>query len=107
MFRQLAGYGLVAFGISIAALLRFQADALVIGAFLSVQAVAHFSIASKLVFYVTDVVQEMAWVLTPDFSHLDAKRELRQIGHPLIKANRYSSIIAFPLPALVVVAGQS
>jgi len=107
MFRQLAGYGLVAFGISIAALLRFQADALVIGAFLSVQAVAHFSIASKLVFYVTDVVQAMAWVFTPVFSHLDAKRDLRQLGHALIKANRYSSFIAFPLTAFVVVAGQS
>src|SRR3989442_2348939 len=67
MFRQLAGYGLVAFGISIAALLRFQADALVIGAFLSVQAVAHFSIPPKLVFFGADVLQAMARVVTPRF----------------------------------------
>src|SRR2546428_6010551 len=107
MFRQLAGYGLVAFGISIAAILRFQADALVIGAFLSVQAVAHFSIASKLVFYVTDVVQAMAWAFTPVFSHLDAKRDLPQLRHALIKANPYSRFVAFPLTAFVVVAGQS
>ena len=107
MFRQLAGFGLIAFAIGIAAMLRFQADALVIGAFLSVQAVAYYSIASKLVFYVTDVVQAMAWVFTPLFSHLDAKRDLRQLGHALIKANRYSSLIAFPLTAFVAVAGPS
>src|SRR2546422_3462923 len=103
MFRQLAGYGLVAFGISIAAILRFQADALVIGAFLSVQAVAHFSIASKLVFYVTHVVQAIAWVFTAVFSPLDGQRDLRQLGHALVKANRYSSFIPFPLTAFFVV----
>ena len=107
MFRQLAGFGLVAFAISISATLRFQADALVIGAFLSVQAVAHFSIASKLIFYVTDVVQAMAWVFTPVFSHLDAKRDVRRLGQALVKANRYSSFVAFPLTAFVAVAGQS
>jgi len=107
MFRQLAGFGLVAFAIGIAAMLRFQADALVIGAFLSVQAVAHFSIASKLIFYVSDVVQAMAWVFTPVFSHLDAKRDVRRLGQALVKANRYSSFVAFPLTAFVAVAGQS
>jgi O-antigen/teichoic acid export membrane protein len=107
MFRQLAGFGLVACAIGVAAMLRFQADALVIGAFLSVQAVAHYSIASKLIFYVTDVVQAMAWVFTPVFSHLDAKRDLRRLGQALVKANRYSSFVAFPLTAFVAVAGQS
>jgi len=96
MFRQLAGFGLIAFAIGIAAMLRFQADALVIGAFLSVQAVAYYSIASKLVFYVTVVVQAMAWVFTPLFSHLDAKRDLRQLGHALIKANRPYELLLYP-----------
>jgi len=106
-FRTLAGFGLVTFWIGIAQVLRFQADAVVIGGFLSVQAISHFSIASKLVMYVSEVVQAMAQVFTPLFSHFDAKGDLRQLGQALVRVNRYSSLLAFPLTTFVVVAGKS
>ncbi|PYV12664.1 MAG: hypothetical protein DMG23_00285 [Acidobacteria bacterium] len=50
-FRQLISYGAATFMIIVAARLRFQTDALVIGMFLSSSAITLFSIGSKLVDY--------------------------------------------------------
>lgn len=103
----LAGFGLVASWIAIAQQLRFQTDALVIGTFLTVQAISFFSIGAKLVSYATEAVQTMAQVFTPMSSHFDASGDLEQLRRILIVGNRYSSLLIFPMSAVLLVLGKS
>jgi O-antigen/teichoic acid export membrane protein len=105
--RVLARFGVIVFWISIGAQLRFQTDAVVIGSFLSVEAIALFSIGSKLVAYATDGVQALATVFTPMASHFDAKEDLHQLRRVLIVGNRYSSMIIFPITAIFLILGKT
>jgi O-antigen/teichoic acid export membrane protein len=105
--RLLGSFGLITFWIGIGQKLRFSADGVVIGSFLSVQAISFFSIGAKLVFYLTDIVQSMAQIFTPMFSHFDAQGDLAQLRHLLIRSNRYSSMIIFPLTTVMLVLGKT
>ena len=103
----LGGFGLVTFWISIAQLLRFQFDNMVIGAFISVQAITYFSVGSRLVSYGTDVVQALAQVFTPMASAVDATGEDGRMRRIFLMGNRYSSFVALPLAALFLLCGGS
>jgi O-antigen/teichoic acid export membrane protein len=103
----LGAFGVVTFWIGIAQTLRFQSDAIVIGAFLSVQAISLFSIGSKLVTYATEAVQVMAGVFTPMFSHFDAKEDSEQLQRTLIRANAYSTLVVMPIAIILIVSGKS
>jgi O-antigen/teichoic acid export membrane protein len=105
--RTLGTFGLVTFWIAIALKLRLEADALVIGALLSVEAIAIFAIASRLVTYAIEIVQNLAQVFTPLFSYLDATGDRVQLQRALVIGNRYSSLVAFPLGAALIVMGKS
>jgi O-antigen/teichoic acid export membrane protein len=104
---MLGTFGVITFWIGIAQKLRFEADTLVIGAFLSVEAIALFAIAGKLVGYATDLVQNLAQVFTPVFSYLDATGDRVQMRKTLVIGNRYSSFIAFSIAAVLLVMGKS
>jgi O-antigen/teichoic acid export membrane protein len=104
---MLGTFGVITFWIGIAQKLRFEADTLVIGAFLSVEAIAVFAIASKLVSYATDLVQNVAQVFTPVFSYLDATGDRREMRRALVLGNRYSSFIAFSMAAVLLVMGRT
>jgi O-antigen/teichoic acid export membrane protein len=106
-FKELAAFGAIVFWIAISAQLRFQTDSLVIGSMLTVEAIAVFSIGSKLVAYATDAVQATAMVFTPMASHFDARQELQQLQRVLIMGNRYSSFVMFPIAAILVVLGKT
>jgi O-antigen/teichoic acid export membrane protein len=106
-FRILARFGVIVFWISIAQQLRFQTDAVVIGSFLTVEAIAIFSIGSKLVAYATDGVQALATVFTPMASHFDAREDLHELRRVLIVGNRYSSLVIFPITAIFLVLGKT
>jgi O-antigen/teichoic acid export membrane protein len=105
--RTLAGFGLVTFWISIAQVLRFQFDSLVIAAFLSLQAVTLFSVSSKLVSYVTEVVQAMAQIFTPMSSALDATGDRNGLRRVLLVSNRYSAFLILPMAAVLLFTGAS
>jgi O-antigen/teichoic acid export membrane protein len=105
--RILGSFGLVTFWIAIALKLRLEADALVIGAFVAVEAIAVFAIASRLVTYTIEIVQNLAQVFTPVFSYLDATGDRLQLQRALVIGNRYSSLVAFPLGAVLIVMGKS
>lgn len=107
MLKTLATFGLVTFWIGIAQTLRFQFDAIVIAGFLSLQAVTMFSVSSKIVSYVTMVVQSLAQVFTPMSSEFDAAGDKKQLCRVLLLGNRYSALVMFPLAALMLVLGKS
>jgi O-antigen/teichoic acid export membrane protein len=106
-WRVLFQFGVITFVISIAQQLRFQADSVVIGAFLSVQLITLFALGAKLVSYSTDAVQFMAQVFTPMSSHFEAKGEFLQLHRVFVIGNRYASLVILPLSVTLLLAGRS
>jgi O-antigen/teichoic acid export membrane protein len=104
---KLSSFGLVTFWIGVAQRLRFQSDAMVIGIFMSMQAVNMFAIGSRLVIYSTQFVTNMTQVFTPVSSHFDALGNHEPLQKMLIQGNFFSSLIAFPVCAFLVLAGKS
>lgn len=104
---KLSSFGLVTFWIGVAQRLRFQSDAVVIGMFMSMQAVNLFAIGSRLVIYSTQFVTNMTQVFTPVSSHFDALGSHERLQKMMIQGNFFSSLIAFPVCAFLVLAGKS
>jgi O-antigen/teichoic acid export membrane protein len=104
---KMAGYGVFALLIATAEKLRFQSDALVIGAFLSAGAITGFSIAGKLVEYSGYAVRGMAQVFVPIASQFDAVGDLKGLQRTFIAGNRACALIVFPLCMTLVVMGRS
>lgn len=74
--REMAGYGAFAFAILAAEKLRFQSDAMVIGALVSATAITSFSIAARLVEYSSYAVRSMSQIFTPMSSQFHAAGDL-------------------------------
>jgi O-antigen/teichoic acid export membrane protein len=106
-FREMIRYGAFAFVILVAEKLRFQSDAIVIGAFVSTAAIASFSIASKLVEYSTYAVRSMAQIFTPMSSQFHAARDFARLRHTLVAGNRACALIVFPVCIILIILGKS
>lgn len=106
-FREMAGYGVFAFAILSAEKLRFQSDALVIGALVSATAVTSFSIAARLVEYSSYAVRSMSQIFTPMSSQFHATGDLARLRTIFVAGNRASAFIIFPLCVALVVVGKS
>lgn len=104
---RMAGYGIFAFVILVAEKLRFQSDAIVIGAFLSASAIAAFSIAAKLVEYSGYAVRGMSQIFVPMSSQFDAVGDLNRLRQTLIAGNRACALIVFPLCITLLIMGRS
>lgn len=105
-FKMMASYGSATFIISIGEKLRFQTDAIVIGMFLSAAAITFFSIGSKLVDYLTGIVQYLAQVFTPMSSHFDATGDVDSLRKLLVVGNRACALIALPICAVLLILGK-
>ncbi len=107
VFREIAGYGVFAFAILAAEKLRFQSDAMVIGALVSTTAIASFSIAARLVEYSSYAVRSMSQIFTPMSSQFDAAGDLARLQRTFVAGNRASAFIIFPLSVALIVVGRS
>lgn len=105
-FRKLAGYGLVAFVIVASERLRFQSDAMVIGAMLSTTVITSFSIAARLVEYSSYAVRGMSQIFTPMSSQFHAAGDLPRLQRMFVAGNRASALIAFPICIALVLVGR-
>jgi len=105
-FRQLVSYGIFAFAIMAAEKLRFQSDAMVIGALLSSTAITSFSIAARLVEYSSSAVRGMSQIFTPMSSQFHAVGDLSRLQRTFIAGNRASAFIAFPICIALVIVGK-
>ena len=106
-FRKMATYGFFAFAILAAEKLRFQSDAMVIGAFLSATAITSFSIAAKLVEYSSYAVRSMSQIFTPLSSQFHAEGDSSRLQRTFIAGNRACALITFPLCATLIILGRS
>ena len=105
-FREMAGYGVFAFAILAAERLRFQSDAMVIGALLSATAITYFSIGARLVEYASYAVRSMSQIFTPMSSHFHATGDLVRLQRIFVGGNRASAFIVFPLCITLIVLGR-
>jgi O-antigen/teichoic acid export membrane protein len=105
--REMAGYGAFAFAILAAEKLRFQSDAMVIGALVSATAITSFSIAARLVEYSSYAVRSMSQIFTPMSSQFHAAGDLARLRRIFVAGNRASAFIIFPICIALVVVGKS
>jgi O-antigen/teichoic acid export membrane protein len=102
----LAGFGVVTFWMAIAQVLRFQLDAMVVAAFISVPAVTFFAAGGKLASSTMDVVATMAQVFTPMSSAFHATGRFDGLRRVLVVGNRYCAFVAFPLASALLLIGS-
>lgn len=105
-FRAMVSYGVFALAVLAAERLRFQSDAMVIGAFLSSTAVTLFSIGSRLVEYSSYAVKSMSQIFTPMSSHFHEAGDILRLQRIFIVGNRACAFIMFPLCIILVILGK-
>jgi len=94
-FRDLFGFGVYIIGADLLAFLTQRWDRLVIGLFLSTQAVGFYDVAQRLLTVMTQVLtQTLSTVAFAAFSRLQQEKE--QMRHALYTTTRLTSAIAFP-----------
>ncbi len=106
MLRELSGFGLVLFILSVAENLRFQSDAIVIGAFLSSAAITHYSIGSRLSEYPSGIVNSMAQIFTPMASEYETRGDYERLRRTFVAANQACALVMFPLCAVLIALGK-
>jgi len=105
--RAMLHYGVFAVAVLAAEKLRFQSDAIVIGAFLSSTAITLFSIGSRLVDYSSYVVRSMSQIFTPMSSHFHETGDRVRLQRIFIAGNRACAFISFPLCITLVILGKA
>ena len=105
-FFKMAGYGVFAFAIVAAEKLRFQSDAMVIGAALSSSAITMFAIGSKLVEYSSYAVRSMSQIFMPMSSQFEAAGDLDRLRRAFVAGNRACAFIVFPVCVVLVLLGR-
>jgi O-antigen/teichoic acid export membrane protein len=106
-FRKSFDYGLFSFISSVAFRLRFQADAIVIGAMLSASAITYFSIASKLIDYPFLLVGGLIQFIPPISSQYNATGNNNRLRKLFVLGNRACALIVFPISAMLWILGKS
>ncbi len=106
-FRQIFSYSSFSFLSLLALRLRFQSDAMIIGAMLSASAVTYFSIGSKLVLYSAQPVAGLAQIFTPMSSHFDATGDRERLRKLFVQGSRACALVVFPSATVLFVLGRS
>jgi len=106
-FRQIFHYSSSSFVSQIAYRLRFQTDAVIIGAMLSASAITYFSIGSKLVTYAFMPLAGLGQIFTPMASHFDATGDRERLRKLFVQGNRACALLVFPISILLLVLGKS
>jgi O-antigen/teichoic acid export membrane protein len=97
--RQLLTYGTYSLLIVAAWIVIFQTSNIVIGRYLSIEAVAVFSVPAAIVTQLRHSINAIAVPIVPTISHIDAHKDDRQIMTLYLKATRY----LYYLSALIVI----
>jgi O-antigen/teichoic acid export membrane protein len=106
-FRQIFHYSSSTFVSLLAYRLRFQSDAVIIGAMLSTSAITYFSVGSKLVSYSLMPVTGLAQIFTPMASHFQAAGDRERLRKLFVQGNRACALVVFPISATLLVLGKS
>jgi O-antigen/teichoic acid export membrane protein len=106
MLRGLLVYGGTSSVIVLADIVRFNIDSVVIGKFVSLEAVGVYAIAAALVRYASQSMSETMKVLKPRFAQLDGVGDADGLKRTFLRALVVSSTLAFGGAALLVIIGK-
>jgi O-antigen/teichoic acid export membrane protein len=106
-FRQSFHYSFFSFISMVAFRLRFQTDAIIIGAMISTSAVTYFSIGSKLIDYPFLLVGGLTQIIPAMSSQIAAMGDSEHIRKLFVVGNRACAFVVFPMSAVLIVLGRS
>jgi O-antigen/teichoic acid export membrane protein len=106
-FLQTFRYGSYSFIGSVAFRLRFQGDAVIIGAMLSPAAITSFSIGEKLNSYSLLLITGLGQIFTPMSSQFDEAGDRQQLRKVFLLGNRACALTVFPIGVTLAVLGKS
>ena len=104
--RALLGYGGWAILISVALLLTWQTDPLVVGAVLTLAAVPHFTQPASLAAQARALLWAACRVLAPAASALEGRGDRAEVTRMLVHASRVMLLLAGPMLAYMVALGD-
>lgn len=106
-FRELYRYSRMSFGITLAWLVIFNSDSILLGLLSSTAAAGIYAPAAQLMLYMRHVVNAIGIPLTPAISHLDARDNDGGIVQTYLTGLKYVSFVSFLLSAGVVIFARS
>ncbi|PYX94858.1 MAG: hypothetical protein DMG71_11270, partial [Acidobacteria bacterium] len=106
-FRDVFNYGIVTLMILVGARLRYRADALVIGTFLSAAAITYFTVGARLVDYATDFVTSVAQIFSPMSTHFYSTGDFDKLRRIFIVGNRACALVMLPITTILIITGKS
>ena len=95
MVRSLFAYSKTAFGISLAWVLLFNSDSLLLGIISSSAAAGVFNPAVQAMYHLRMMVNAIGIPLTPAVSHLEVTTDLETIGRLYLRALKYTAYPSF------------
>ncbi len=102
MARQLFGYSRVTFGITLAWLIIFNTDVVLLGLLASSAAAGVYAPGAQLMLYLRNAVNAVATPLTAAISHMEAAGNNEAIRRIYFKGLRYTSYLSFFMAAGVI-----
>jgi O-antigen/teichoic acid export membrane protein len=95
--RMIRGQTVSAFVVLVAARVSYQTDSLVIGAFLTLEGVTYFALASKLVEYSKVLFRAAFGVMTPAISKWETRGDLDAIRRAFLAGTRINLFLILPV----------
>jgi O-antigen/teichoic acid export membrane protein len=106
-FKNLFSYNFYNLLINISTKINLSASIIIIGKFLSAEAITFYSIPNSLISYLHTLIMQMQMVLVPRFSSLEAQNKNEQIQKNLLILVRYTLILAIPIVYVFIFYGDS
>jgi O-antigen/teichoic acid export membrane protein len=105
--KKIWSYSFTTFIIVIAVQVVFNTDNIVVGAFISVGAVAFYSIGGSLVAYSRQVVSSVATTFIPMASNLEAAGKSEELQRLLLKGTQATLGLALPVSLVLLFRGKT
>jgi O-antigen/teichoic acid export membrane protein len=105
--RKVWSYSFYTFLVTVAVQLVYQTDNVVVGAFVSLGAVAFYSIANSLCRYTTQIISAMSGTFMPAASSYEAAGEARSLELLFKNGTRAMMMASLPVLITVIVRGSS
>lgn len=101
-FRELFRYSKMSFGITLAWLVIFNSDSILLGLMTSTAAAGVYAPAAQLMLYLRHVINAIGIPLTPAISHLDARSDDGGVARTYLTGLKYVSYVSFFLSTGVI-----
>lgn len=104
--RRIFGYGAYVIVNNVGEKIIGASDAIVVGLFLPITAVAHFAVAGSLIGYLKAILSTTAQVFNPLASHLHTLRQGEEMRRALLLGVAINVIVTLPVAAAFILLGD-